>query len=403
MIPQGGNTGMSGGAVPLPDGGDAVILSLRRLNKVRALDTTARTMTVEAGCILENIHTAAAEQGLYFPLTLGAKGSCQIGGNLSTNAGGLNVLRYGNTRNLCLGVEAVLADGRVFNGLSLLYKDNTGYDLRNLLVGSEGTLAVITAATLRLFPPPQIALTAWVTPPSPHQAVALLQHIQRWRADALIAFEMLPAPMLKLIAAEQPDMRFPYPNRDAPPPWLVLIEAADVDRDEMQEVLLQGCEQGLVEDAVIAANERERLDFWRVREEAPILQERRGDWLRSDVALPLAGLADFIVDIEQRLTAVCDGLYLIGFGHIGDGNLHISARPLDEEPKAQPQLSQQIMQTLYDCVAEYGGTFSAEHGIGQQKTDLLPKYKDEAALAMMYAIKQALDKHHILNPGKVLC
>lgn len=403
VIPQGGNTGMCGGAVPLTGcaaEANGVILALRRLCAVRALDTAGRTITVEAGCILEKVQAAAAAQGLFFPLTLGAKGSCQLGGNLATNAGGLNVLRYGCARDLCLGVEAVLADGRVLNGLSLLHKNTAGYDLRHLLIGSEGTLAVITAATLKLFPPPRVALTAWVMPPSPQKAMALLSRIQYTLPTALVAFEMLPARMLSLLATYQPALRLPF--RGVPPPWLVLLEAADVERAEIEEVLLAALNEGLADDVVIAHSEGERAAFWRVREEAPLIQARHGGWLRSDVALPPAGLADFIDEIERRLTAVCEGLYLIGFGHLGDGNLHVSARPLDKNPAEEPVLAEQIKQVLYDCVADYGGTFSAEHGIGQLKTALLPKYKDAAALALMYDIKRALDKNNILNPGKVL-
>lgn len=403
VVPQGGNTGMSGGGVPLPDGDGSgcIILSLRRLNRVREVNAAARTMTVEAGCILESIHAKAAEAGLFFPLSLGAKGSCQIGGNLATNAGGLNVLRYGSMRDLCLGVEAVCADGRVLGGLSGLHKDNSGYDLRHLLIGSEGTLAVFTAAVLKLFAPPQVALTAWALPPSPAAAVELLNFIQRESGDALAAFELLPAELLQLITQHKPQL--PLPPSVAGAPWAVLLEAVDADAERMQQILLAAVQRGLVsEEIVLAMSEQQRADFWQVREETPIVTAAHGRWYRADVALPRSALAAFIDELRARLQAVCAGRYILGFGHAGDGNLHIALRPHDEDPQQHPQRMEELQRALYDCVADYGGTFSAEHGIGQFKTGIMRRYKDAVALDIMRGIKAALDKNGILNPGKGL-
>lgn len=395
---QGGNTGMSGGATP-PANGETILLSLRRMNSIRSLDETGRTMVAEAGCILENVRQHAEAHGLYFPLSLGAKGSCQIGGNLATNAGGLNVLRYGNARSLCLGIEAVLADGRILSELSGLHKNNTGYDLKNLLIGSEGTLAVITAATLKLFPPPQIALTAWAVPSSPQAALQLMNFIQQRSGNALVAYEMMPGLMLELIARLVPELALPH---NPPPPWSVLLEAADVPVQHMQEILTEAMEQGLAQDMIIAASETQRATFWRIREDAPLILARHGRWYRTDIALPLAALPAFIDEIRRRLFAVSEGVYIIGFGHIGDGNLHLNVRPGDRDPQDNPELTAQIKDTIYGCLAEYGGSFSAEHGIGQLKTAIMQRYKDPTAYAVMQGIKRTLDPNGVLNPGKVL-
>ncbi|MCH9704857.1 MAG: FAD-binding oxidoreductase [Proteobacteria bacterium] len=398
---QGGNTGMSAGGIPAAAGdSNGIILALRRLNKIRAIDQQARTMTVEAGCILETLRQHAAAAQLFFPLSLGAKGSCQIGGNLATNAGGLNVLRYGSTRHLCLGIEAVLADGRIFSGLSGLHKNNSGYDLKELIIGSEGTLAVITAATLKLFPPPQNPVTAWVEVPSPQAALALMNLIQQHSNNALAAFEMLPAEIFKIIARHQPQTTLPHQNDI--PTWTVLLETTDTDSEHVHALLMQALEEKLANNIQLATSETQRAMFWQVREEAPLILARHGKWLRHDIALPVAALPAFIAEVEQRLRAVCDGLYIIGFGHLGDGNLHLSVRPLDADPQEHPELSTQLSRAVYDCVAAYDGSFSAEHGIGQLKVELLERYKDPTALAMMQAIKQALDPHYLLNPGKVL-
>lgn len=412
VVPQGGNTGMSGGAVPLSgnsgggEGGDGggIILGLKRLHRVRALDGAAQTITVEAGCVLVDIRRAAADAGLFFPLALGAEGSCQIGGNLATNAGGLNVLRYGSARDLCMGVEAVLADGRIWHGLSGLHKNNSGYDLRHLLIGSEGTLAVITAATLKLLPPPRIALTAWATPPSPQAALELLNLLQHASGGAVTAFELLPESVLTLLLKYQPEAAFPFKAAPVPVPvpWAVLLEAADCDGEALQAALMQAQTQGLVAEVVAAQSEAQRAAFWRLREETPMLLARRGRWYRTDIALPLSALPAFIDEVRRRVHAVDEAAYMVGYGHVGDGNLHVSVRPRDADPQDNPALTRRVAEAIYRCVAEHGGSFSAEHGIGQLKTEVMRDYKDATALAMMRAIKNALDENGILNPGKLL-
>lgn len=396
---QGGNTGMSGGAVP-EEGGEGIVLNLRDLKAVREVDAVARTMTVEAGCVLDEVRETAAAHGLFFPLALGARGSCQIGGNLATNAGGLNVLRYGNARDLCLGVEAVLADGRVLHGLSPLRKNNSGYDLRHLLIGSEGTLAVITAAALRLLTPPRVVATAWAVVPSPRAGLELMNFLQGAGGAALVAFEMMPGVMFETMARVQPDLVLPYAS--PAPAWAVLLEAADGDGEAFLAALAAAMERGLAGEVLPAMSESQRAAFWRVREEAPLAMARHGKWLRADVALPIAALPAFIDEVRERLAAVCDGVYVVGFGHLGDGNLHVSARPLDADPQVYPELTARLKTAVYDCVARYGGTFSAEHGIGRIKTDVMRRYKDPVALELMRGMKAVWDKNGTLNGGVLL-
>ena len=393
VVPQGGHTGLSGGAIP--HGG--IVLSMRRMNRILEIDEVAQTLTAEAGCILENLQREVEAHKLFFPLNLGAKGSCHIGGNLATNAGGLNVLRYGNTRDLCLGLEAVLADGRVLNLLSGLRKNNTGYDLKNLLIGSEGTLAVITAATFKLYPPPVITLTACVAPPSVDKAMTLLNFLKG--RGVVSAFEMLPQMALELVRQHCHDLSPPF---NPSPPWTVLLELTSPGEEEARELLMTAIEEGLINDAVPAVSETQRQEFWRLREGVPEGVVRHGKWLRTDVSVPLSAASAFVEELQRDLPAISEGEYLIGFGHLGDGNFHVDARPKSADPAANPALTEAVKEKIHACAVAYGGAFSAEHGIGKFKTDMLEKYKDPVAVAIMRDIKHLLDPNGIMNPGAVM-
>lgn len=405
VVPQGGHTGMSGGATPSASGRE-IVLSLRRLNKIRAVNAVSRSLTAEAGCLLIDIQQKAAEEGLYFPLDLGAKESCQLGGNLATNAGGLNVLRYGSARDLCLGLEAVLPDGRVLNLLSDLKKDNSGYDLKGLLVGSEGTLAVLTAATLKLFPPAPPLLTAWARPPSVEAALELLEELQAKTGGAVSAFELLRPPMFSLLEKYAPEATLPLsppPEAVQPPPLALLVELSGggLSEEAALEVVAEAQQRGLLLETLVAQSESQRRDFWRVREMAPAAKARHGAWVHGDVSLPLDALPAFLRDMDEQLPALSEGMY-VAYGHLGDGNLHIGLRPKDEDPAQNPQLTAAVSDALYERVAFYGGSFSAEHGIGRRKIGVMEKYKSPVALEVMRQIKQVFDPHNIMNPGRML-
>ena len=400
VIAQGGHTGLCGGATPDADGRQ-IILSLERMNAIRSVDDTARFMVAEAGCILADLQTAAAQQNLLFPLNLAAKGSCQLGGNLATNAGGLNVLRYGTTRDLCLGLEAVLPDGRILNLLSGLRKNNTGYDLKQLIIGSEGTLAVITAAAMRLFSPASPVLTAWVVPDSVDSALSLLNDLQAKTDDSVSAFEMMSQPQFDLLRHYYPQARLPFPS---PPPMAVLVEVSGMNEglaEVAMAALTAAVEKNDIHDVVVAQSETQRADFWQIRELSPAVNVAHGKWIRSDVALPLSALAAFVADLEECLSRISDGLYIIKFGHMGDGNLHVSARPKDQDPAHHPALAEKIIEAIYERVNFYGGSFSAEHGIGREKIGALKKYKKANALHWMQQIKKATDPHNIMGRGRL--
>lgn len=400
VVPQGGNTGYVAAATP-DNTGKAVILAMEKMRRIREINTIAKTVTVEAGCVLESLHTAVEKENLYFPLNLGAKGSCQIGGNLATNAGGLNALRYGVARDLCLGLEAVMPDGRIMNLLSGLRKNNTGYDIKNLLIGAEGTLGVITAATLKLFAPPATRAAAFMAVPDVGAALALLNDMQAQSGGQVESFEIMPKTLLQLLKKHTPQAA---PLLAQPPNYSVLAEVAGNDGVEtiFQEVLAGASERGWCSDIIVATSERERRGFWQMREMAPAATRSQGQWLKADVSAPIDRLADLVNKLESRLPAVCEGHYIIAFGHIGDGNLHISARPKFDSPKAHPELTQQLTAEIYESVASVGGAFSAEHGIGQTKREALVRYKDPTALALMREIKRVFDPNGIMNPGKVL-
>ncbi|HWL61991.1 MAG TPA: FAD-binding oxidoreductase [Steroidobacteraceae bacterium] len=403
VVPQGGNTGYCGGATP-DASGRAVLLAMRRMNRIRHVDAANFSLVAEAGCTLAAVQDAAAAAGRLFPLSLGSEGSCQIGGNLATNAGGTAVLRYGTARDLTLGIECVLADGSVIAQLSPLRKNNTGYDLKNLLIGSEGTLGVITAACLKLFPQPHLHATAWVGIPSPAAAVELLARLRAATGDALATLELVPEVALELVLRHVPAARHPGISDS---PWHLLVEVPDTGRGDAEAALTtalqQASEVGLVTDAAIALNAAQREDFWQLRESVPEAQRRAGGSLKHDVAVPVASIPSFIEAGAQLCARMAPEGYLVAYGHAGDGNLHFNLNQREGADKAAFLAREApLRRAVHDLVASYGGTFSAEHGIGQLKVDELRRYASPAGLAAMHRIKQALDPHHILNPGKVL-
>ena len=398
IVPQGGNTSHCGAATP-DDSGRALIIQLHRMQALRAVDADNNTLTAEAGCTLAQVQDAAAGVGRLFPLSLASEGSCQIGGNLATNAGGVAVLRYGPMRELTLGLEAVLPDGSVLDSLSGLRKNNTGYDLKQLLIGAEGTLGIITAATLKLFPAPEATATALVEVSSPADALALLHALQARFGDRLTAFELISGLCLQLLARHLPDARPPFT-----PPWCVLLELND---GGSEAVLNQALAEALgalrpQADTVLARHTRERARLWALREQISEAQKRDGPSIKHDIAVPLSQLAGFIERADAALQQAFPGCRVVCFGHVGDGNLHYNVsftRPgnvdlFDDEPA--------VNALVYDLVYAHGGTLSAEHGIGQLKRDWLRRYLPPANLAAMRAVKQALDPLGLMNPGKVL-
>lgn len=401
IVPQGGNTGMVGGGVP-DNSGSAIVLSLTRMNKIRTIDLANNAMTVEAGCILAAVQQAALDNNRYFPLSLAAEGSCTIGGNLSTNAGGTAVLRYGNARDLVLGIEAVTAEGKVWNGLKALRKDNTGYDLKHLLMGAEGTLGIITAAVLKLFPKPQRTCTALIAVPHPAAAVALLAAIQNAMGDRLTGFEMMSRLCLDLVIKHFPATAEPFPLRRQ---WQVLVELTDTMRevpleDALSVALEPAFASGEAMNAIIAASDSQSQSLWKIREHIPEAEKRQGKSVKHDIAVPISRIAEFIQRADIALGAEFPNAQVICFGHIGDGNLHYNLSFSDMPPSAeQARVANNIVYTLLD---ELAGSISAEHGLGQMKRAEITKHKSSVELDMMRAIKSALDPKGIMNPGKVL-
>ena len=405
IVTQGGNTGFCGGATPLSSGHE-IVLSLKRMNRIRSVDIANQTMTVEAGCILQSIQEAAAETGHLFPLSLGAEGSCMIGGNLATNAGGTNVLRYGNARDLCLGLEVVTAQGEIWHGLKGLRKDNTGYDLRDLFIGSEGTLGIITAAVLKLYPLPLSQWTTLVATSDIPSAIALLGLFQKRAASLLTGFEMMTQESLDLCANHFPQMANPLPNN---PPYTILIELSDHESEEhvrllLEQILETALEEGLVSDAIIASNLSQAQAFWQMREHITLAQAQEGANLKHDITLPLSSLDHFMQTTDTLMRAKYPGIRIINFGHLGDGNLHYNiAPPKGIDPHAFNQAEETaIHELVYAQVERCGGSISAEHGVGQLKLDGLRVHRGAVAHDMMKAIKRALDPDNILNPNKVV-
>lgn len=402
LIPQGGNTGLVGAQVPLF--GTEVIVSLARLDRIRSIDTAAGVMTAEAGVILENAHRAAEAEGAMFPLWLASQGSARIGGVLSSNAGGVNVLAYGNARELTMGVEAVLADGRLYQGLNALKKDNTGYDLKDLLVGAEGTLGIITAATLKIVPLPEDHETALVNVASPEAALDVFQLMRQRLGSRLNAFELIPHIGL--------DFQLRHCMLDADPtaspsPWYALIEVtrmAGTEPGALQSALEASFEKSLISDAVIAESLADRTRMWAFREQMSECQSKEGASIKHDVSVPIAAVPALIAEGSAAAERLSPGIRPVPFGHMGDGNIHFNfSQPAGADSKAfMSQYDEALHEVIYEVVLKLGGSVSAEHGIGQLKTDLLKQVKDPVALDMMRAIKSALDPNGILNPGKML-
>ncbi|MEW6164923.1 MAG: FAD-binding oxidoreductase [Pseudomonadota bacterium] len=401
IVPQGGNTGLCGGATPT---NGEVVVSLTRLNRIRAVDTDNNTLVAEAGCTLAAVQAAAADAGRLFPLSLAAEGTATIGGNLSTNAGGVQVLRYGNARELCLGLEVVLPDGRIWNGLRALRKDNTGYDLKHLFIGAEGTLGLITAAVLKLFSRPRSTATAWVTLPTPAAAVALLTRLREKIGGRVTAFELVGRPALELVLKHIPDSRDPLPEVS---PWQVLIELSDTMETDLsgplEEVLTAAIEVGEVSDAAIARNMAQAAAFWALRENISEAQKIEGISIKHDISLPVSCIAEFIARCDTALADAFPGLRIVCFGHLGDGNLHYNqSKPSAQDNTAFIAQTEAVNRIVHDLAHELGGSISAEHGLGQLKRNEILRYKSSVEMDAMRAVKQALDPHGLMNPGKVL-
>ena len=404
VVPQGGNTGLCGGATPLARSA-SVVVSLGRMARIRALDPENNTLTVEAGCTLASVQEAADSIERLFPLSLASEGSCQIGGNLATNAGGVQVLRYGNMRELVLGLEVVLPDGRVWNGLRGLRKDNTGYDLKHLFIGSEGTLGIITAAVLKLFPRPKGRSTAWVAVPGPYEAVSLLNALRAFCGDRITAFEIMGRPALELVLKHIPGARPPI---DPLADWSVLVELSDTVEAQglsslLEQSLAEALAAGLVSDAVVATSLAQAKALWALRENISEAQRMEGVSIKHDVSVPVSQVPAFIERASALLQAHWPDIRIVAFGHIGDGNMHFNlSRSNAVDNQEFIALTPQINRIVHDLVAALDGSISAEHGLGQLKRDEIVRYKSSTELDLMRAVKSALDPHGIMNPGKVL-
>ncbi|MFA9283158.1 FAD-binding oxidoreductase [Comamonas sp. SY3] len=403
IVPQGGNTGLVVGSTP-DTSGQQVVLNLGRMQAIRAIDKDNLTVTVEAGCILQTLQERCESQGYLFPLSLAAEGSCTIGGNLGTNAGGTQVVRYGNTRELCLGLEVVNAQGEIWNGLKGLRKDNTGYDLRNLFIGSEGTLGVITAATMKIYPMPASQLTAWAALPSFDAAVRLLALAHQYLGAGLTGFEVMNRFALTLVDKHMPQLRVPFIDNPAFP-YAVVLENSDSESEEHArsrfEALMEAAfEQEIVLDAVVAENLGQAHNLWHIRESIPLAQVEEGLNIKHDISVPISRIPEFVEHATQVLNDKVPGMRLVNFGHLGDGNLHFNVQAPEGVDAKQflDEHEHEVNHIVYDAVAAFGGSISAEHGIGTLKVDTLPQYQSPVALSMMRAVKAALDPQNIMNP-----
>lgn len=408
LVPQGGNTGLAGGATPDSEG-RTIVISLTRMNQVRAIDTVNNTMTVEAGCILQQVQEAAQKVDRLFPLSLAAEGTCTIGGNLSTNAGGVQVLRYGNARELCLGLEVINAKGEIWDGLRGLRKDNTGYDLRDLFIGAEGTLGIVTAATLKLFPMPKGQATAVVALDSPELALNLLGLAQSQLDARLTAFELFSEFCLELVLKHYPSCKRPVEQRS---PHYVLLECSDAMSEasaqaQMQQLLESALEAGLISDAAVATSTQQANELWALRENISEAQAAEGKNIKHDISVPISSIAQFIAATNAQLQAAFPEIRMVVFGHLGDGNLHYNVSPSQARTGSQHEeaflaLQPEINRITHDAVHAFKGSISAEHGLGQLRKDEAQRYKTEIEMGMMRAIKMALDPKGLFNPGKVL-
>ena len=405
IVPQGGNTGLVVGSVP-DESGQQVVLSLQRMNQVRALDPANLTVVAEAGCILQSVQEHVEKAGYLFPLSLAAEGSCTLGGNLGTNAGGTQVVRFGNTRELCLGLEVVTAQGEIWHGLSGLRKDNTGYDLRNLMIGSEGTLGVITAACMKIYPQPAAQLTAWAAVPSMEAAVSLLGLAHERLSAGLTGFEVMGQFALSLVDKHHPQLRVPFFKET---PWCVLLENSDYESEAHARVGFEALMEaamgnGWVTDAVVAESLAQAKSLWQIRETIPLAQVDEGLNIKHDISVPVSLIPQFVAETDALLQSKIPGIRLVNFGHLGDGNLHynVQAPPGADGPAFLRDHEDEVNTWVFDQVQAFNGSISAEHGIGSLKADKLTHHKDPTALAMMKAIKQALDPQNIMNPGRVI-
>ncbi len=390
IVPQGGNTGLCGGSVPAGTQ-DQIVLSLSRLNRIRELDALNDTITVEAGCVLAEVQRAASDADRFFALSLAAEGSCQIGGNLSTNAGGVNVLRYGNARDQVLGLEAVLPDGRIWHGLRGLRKDNTGYDLKQLFIGAEGTLGVITAAVLKLHPKPTASATAWIAVENPQRTVELLGHLRKACGDRLTAFELLSRTCVDAVLAHRREIRDPLPGGE----WSVLVELADSGTEEaLNERLAQALDTGLALNAVVAKSAAESKALWNIRETLP---EAQFSNVKHDISVAVSKVPEFIERAGAALATAFPGVPVYCFGHVGDGNLHYNVGDASLVARGS-----EVSRFVYDVVDALGGSISAEHGLGQLKRDEIARHKAPLELELMRAVKHALDPQGLMNPGKLI-
>ena len=405
LVPQGGNTGLVIGSIP-DASGTQIVLSLKRMNQVLAIDAANLTMTLQAGCILQDAQQAAEKAGFLFPLSLAAEGSCTIGGNLGTNAGGTQVVRFGNTRDLCLGLEVVNAQGEVWEGLSGLRKDNTGYDLTDLFIGAEGTLGIITAACMKLYPQPAAQLTAWAAVPSMEHAASLLALAHQHLGAGLTGFEVMGQFALSLVARHMPQQRVPLYETS---PWCVLLENSDSEseqhaRGQFERLLETALEQGCVTDAVVAENLSQAKALWHIRESIPMAQPLEGPNIKHDVSIAVSKIPAFVATTDALLAAAFPGVRFVNFGHLGDGNLHYNVQaPLGTDQAAFLREKEDAVNTVvFDSVKAFGGSISAEHGVGSMKVDKLPHHKSAVALDMMRAIKRGLDPTNLMNPGRVV-
>jgi len=398
IVPQAGNTGLCGGQIPTDEGSE-VVLSLDRMTRILEVDPADNTITAEAGAVLKSVQEAADAVDRLFPLSLASEGSCRIGGNLSTNAGGLNVIAYGNTRDLCLGLEVVLADGRVWNGLKRLRKDNTGYDLRDLFIGAEGTLGIITAAVMKLVPKPRSRETAFIGLSSPQAAVELLSLAREMSGNRVVAFELIADIALEF-SIRHAGVRHPL---SAPAPWYVLAELADPAPGAMTGLLETALGRGLVSDAALAQSETQRDAFWAARELISESQKPEGGSIKHDVSVPVSAVPRFLAEADAAVSRLVPGARFVSFGHLGDGNIHYNvSQPPGMAKEAFLALWNEMNDVVFDVVGRFGGSISAEHGMGRLKAHRMPQIKSPVELAMMRSLKQAFDPNNILNPGRVL-
>jgi len=399
VVPQGGNTGLCAGAVP-DESGEQIVLSLSRLNRIRALNADDFSMVAEAGCVLAALQAAAVEAGRLFPLSLGAEGSCQIGGNLSTNAGGINVVRYGTARSQVLGLEVVLADGRVWDGLRTLRKNTAGYDLKQLFVGSEGTLGIITAASLKLYPEPRTVQTALFAIEDARQAVPLLARLRRDLDDRIQAFELVSSLAFEFVERHITGARNPF---EEPHAWYVLLEAAANDEDKFESALMAALESGLAVDVVLAKSAAEADALWHMRHSISEAEKHEAPILKHDISVPVASMPEFLDVSRRALAETWPDTRLLAFGHVGDGNLHYNVvLPAEWSAERQAGEGSAITQRVYELATDMGGSFSAEHGVGRTKREFLAAFADPVSLGLMRTLKDALDPRGILNPGKVI-